>query len=416
MSEGSMTAQQIKSKRNVYLALSTLVLLFLGLIYAFSMFAKPMTQDFGFQGNVGLTFNIMMITFCVGATLGSVTQRKVGVKGNLIICAIMFAIGFCGTGIVGAATGDTMMLYVFYGVFGGLGVGLGYNTIIATTNVWFPDKTGFSSGVLMMGFGLSALIFGNIALMVRPMLGGMSMVLIALGVLVAVLCVVLAFTLKTPPSNIIELMAPEKMSTGGKELGENDSLFKTPIFYVYYIWAVIVIAVGLATIGNAAADATSLGLDEGFASLLVGLVSTFNGLSRIIIGIVYDKTNIKITMFIDAFIAVAAVALIVLAFTTGNGMLYVPGALLCGFAYGAVPVVAAAFARARYGAKKYPFNLSIINFAIAIGSLVNIVIAAAVGDGGRLMIFTVILVLAVIAAADVFLFSRQWNKDVEQKK
>ena len=37
-----MSAAQIKSKRMVYLALSTLTLLFLGLIYAFSMFAAPM--------------------------------------------------------------------------------------------------------------------------------------------------------------------------------------------------------------------------------------------------------------------------------------------------------------------------------------------------------------------------------------
>lgn len=412
MTEGSMTVQQIKSKRSIYLILSTLVLLFLGLIYAFSMFAKPMTEDFALSGNVALTFNIMMITFCVGATLGSVIQKKIGIKGNLICSAILFAIGFIGTGQLGISTGDTMVLYIFYGVIGGTGVGMGYNTIIATTNVWFPDKVGFSSGVLMMGFGLSALIFGNIALMLRPMLGGMSMVLTILGVIVAVLAIILAFNLKAPPSNIVELMAPEKMAQGGQEKGADDNLFKTPIFYIYYIWATIVIAVGLATIGNAASDAVSVGLDVGFASLLVGLVSTANGLSRIVIGMLYDKTNIKITMFVDAVIAVLAVVLIVLALMTNNGALYIPGALLCGFAYGAVPVIASAFARQRYGAKKYPFNLSIVNFAIALGSVVNIIVVAAVGAEGRLSVFMVILVLAVIALLDVFVFSRQWNKDV----
>ena len=41
-----LSVAQIKRKRAMYLALSTLSLLFLGLIYAFSMFAAPMSQYF----------------------------------------------------------------------------------------------------------------------------------------------------------------------------------------------------------------------------------------------------------------------------------------------------------------------------------------------------------------------------------
>lgn len=416
MAEGGVSVQQIKSKRMIYLTLSTLVLLFLGLIYAFSMFAAPMTQDFNLEGNVGLTFNIMMITFCVGAILGSALEKKFGVKGSLITSAVLFGIGFCGTGFLGEMTSQTAILYVFYGIIGGMGVGIGYNTIIATTNVWFPDRVGFSSGVLMMGFGLSSLIFGNIALVIRNSVSGMGPVLIAIGLLVCALTIVLAFNLKRPPADIIEKMAPEKLSTGtGEDPNEGTNLFKSPIFYIYYIWAVIVIAIGLATIGNAASDAVAVGLEAGFASLLVGFVSTANGLSRIIIGMLFDKTNIKVTMFVDALVAVAATVCIVAAFMTSNGALYVPGALLCGFAYGGVPVIASAFSRQRFGAKKYPFNLSVVNFAIALGSFLNILVGAIVGVENRMTIFLVLVALSLIAAIDVFLFSRQWNKDLEAK-
>ena len=62
-----MTKEQIKKKRSVYLILSTATLLFLGLIYAFSMFAAPMCQAFGLDpADIRLTFNIMMIAFCFG--------------------------------------------------------------------------------------------------------------------------------------------------------------------------------------------------------------------------------------------------------------------------------------------------------------------------------------------------------------
>ena len=166
----NLSVGQIKSKRMIYLALSTLTLFFLGLIYAFSMFAAPMCSSFGLEkGAVGLTFNIMMITFCVGAVVGSQLEKKIGVKGALVVSAAMFLVGFAGTGAL--AYGNIAVVYTFYGVLGGLGVGIGYNTVIATTNVWFPDKVGFSSGVLMMGFGLSSLILGTLAVNVAASLG-----------------------------------------------------------------------------------------------------------------------------------------------------------------------------------------------------------------------------------------------------
>lgn len=414
--EEKMTVEQIKSTRTKMLIMSTLVLLFLGLIYAFSMFAKPMTQDFALDGSIALTFNIMMITFCVGAIFGSVLDKKMGVKGALIVCAIMVLIGFCGTGLL-TATAGIPILYVFYGGIGGFGVGIGYNTIVATTNVWFPDKVGFSSGVLMLGFGISSLIFGNVALMLRPIIGGMGPVLVLLGIVIAILTVVLAFTLRRPPADVVALMAPEQLQKGSgtSDPGSEDSVLKTPIFYVYYVWGIIVIAVGLAVIGNCAADATLLGVEAGFASLLVGLVSTANGLSRIVIGALYDKTDIKKTMMIDAIIAMAAIACIRTAFVTDMSVLYIVGALFCGFAYGGVPVIASAFARQRYGAKSYPLNLSIVNFAIVFGSLLNIAVAAGMGATNRVGVFTVMTIFAIIAVADVMFFSRMWKHDVEER-
>ncbi len=410
-----LTEQQIKSKRTVYLCLSTLVLLFLGLIYAFSMFAKPMIQDFGLSG-VGITFNIMMIAFCTGCVGGSFVDKKLGVRNSLIVCAILFAIGFIGTGLL-TGNGGMTVLYICYAVFGGLGCGVGYNTIVATTNVWFPDKVGFSSGVMMMGFGVSSLIFGNLALTLRSSAGiDMGMILVIIGIVVTILVLMLAFVLKRPPSNIIAVMAPEKLKGSGTEIGEDDKILSTPIFYIYYLWGIIIIAVGLAIIGNCAQDAGRLGAADTFASLLVGLVSTFNGLSRLVIGAIYDKTNIKVTMFVDALIAVVAVALIVVGFMSSILACYVVGALLCGFAYGGVPVIASAFARQRYGAKKYPVNLSIVNFAIAFGSFLNIAVGLAIGADNRLGIFVVILVFAVIALIDVLPFSRMWKKDVEEVK
>ncbi|MEF9877515.1 MAG: MFS transporter [Gordonibacter sp.] len=407
-----LTMGQIQSKRMLYLALSTLTLLFLGLIYAFSMFAAPMCNAFGLEKSaVGLTFNIMMIAFCVGAVIGAQLDKKIGIKKALIVSAILFLLGFAGTGLF--ATGNITIVYFFYGTLGGLGVGIGYNIVVATTNVWFPDKVGFSSGVLMMGFGLGSLILGTLSVNLIPLFG-LSTVFAAIGIITAIVVCLLAFFLRRPPTDIVAIMAPEKAAASGYDPGDEDSILKTSTFYIYWIWAIIVIAIGLATIGNCASDAQSVGIDVGFATLLVGLVSTCNGLARVVIGLIYDKTNVKVTMLVDGLIAVVATVCIVGAFTTGISALYIVGALCCGFCYGGVPVVASAFARQRFGSKNYPLNLSFTNFAITFGSLLNIIVAMAVGGAeNRLAVFIVMAVLSIIAAIDVIPFSKKWNNDMK---
>ena len=406
-----LTVGQIKSKRMLYLALSTLTLLFLGLIYAFSMFAAPICTTFGLEkAAVGLTFNIMMITFCVGAVIGSQIEAKIGVRNTLFVAAALFFCGFAGTGLFG--NGSIAVVYLCYGVLGGLGVGVGYNSVIATTNVWFPDKVGFSSGVLMMGFGLGSLILGTLSVNLAPTLG-LGTVFAAIGVITALVVVVLACTLRRPPANIVALMAPEKATASGYDPGEQDTPLKSSTFYVYWVWAIIVIAIGLATIGNCASDAQLVGLDAGFATLLVGLVSTCNGLARVVVGMIYDRTNVKVTMFVDGAVAALACACIIGAFATGTPALYIAGALCCGFAYGGEPVVASAFARQRYGSAKYPLNLSVINTSIIYGSLLSMAAQALVGGDNRLAVFMVMGVLSLVAAADVLPFSRKWNSDMK---
>ena len=402
-----MSPAQIKSKRVVYLVLSTITLLFLGLIYAFSMFAAPMCSTFGLEKPaVGLTFNIMMITFCLGAVVGSQVEKVIGVKGAILVAAAMFAIGFIGTGIF--AYSNIVALYLFYGVICGLGVGMGYNSVIATTNVWFPDKVGLSSGILMMGFGLGSLILGTLSVNLAKTFG-LGTVLIVIGVISAIVIGLEGLIIKRPPSNIIAAMAPEKASGSSYDPADEDSALKTPLFYVYWIWAIIVIAIGLATIGNCASDAQSVGWDAGFATLLVGLVSVLNGIGRVLVGIIYDKTNVKVTMIIDGTVGFIAAVCIICAFTMSIPVLYVVGAFCCGFCYGGVPVVASAFGRQRFGAKNYPLNLSLCNFAIVFGSLLNVLLQAVVGMDARVTTFSILAIMAVLDAA--IPFSKMFNRD-----
>ena len=56
-----------------------------------------------------------------------------------------------------------MLLYLGYGVVGGIGLGLGYVTPVATVAKWFPDQKGLATGMVIMGFGFGALLMSKVA-------------------------------------------------------------------------------------------------------------------------------------------------------------------------------------------------------------------------------------------------------------
>ncbi len=55
------------------------------------------------------------------------------------------------------------MLYLGYGILGGLGLGVGYITPVSTIIKWFPDKRGLATGLAIMGFGFASLLTSPIA-------------------------------------------------------------------------------------------------------------------------------------------------------------------------------------------------------------------------------------------------------------
>lgn len=400
--------RSVKRQRIIYLCFSTLALLFLGLIYAFSMFSTPMSTTFGLaKSDVGLTFNIMMVTFCLGNICGSQLAKRIGLRLTVAIAAILFFVGFAGTGVF--AYGNLWAIYIFYGVLGGWGVGMGYNTLVSMTNAWFPDCIGLSSGVLMMGFGLGSLIMGTISVNLATVFG-LSAVLVAVGLVACVVVILLALVLKEPSREVMEMLSTTTHVSAEDDPADAETMIKSPLFYVYVAWAIIGLTIGLATIGSCSSDAQMVGVEAGFATLLVGLVSSCNGLSRVVIGAIYDRANVKITMVINGIVALAATLCIIGAFVLTQPALYIAGALLCGFCYGGVPVVNSAFAREGYGQKKYAFNLSIMTAPIMVGSILNVIIQVAVGGADqRFEVFCVLAVLAVIALIVVVPFAKLFD-------
>ncbi|ROT91967.1 MFS transporter [Gordonibacter urolithinfaciens] len=183
-----------------YLAAGVLSLLFLGLIYSWSNFSSAIGQEFGWdRESMRLVFTLSIITFCFGGFFGAKLNERLSFRATLLVAAVLLAGGFAGTAAAVDA-GGLPVLYVGYGVLCGAGCGIAYNTVIATVNAWFPDRVGFSSGALMMGFGIGGLVLGTAAAACIEVAGWRA-VFVGLAVLIALVLVATTLVVRPRPQD-----------------------------------------------------------------------------------------------------------------------------------------------------------------------------------------------------------------------
>ena len=405
-----LTASQIKGRRNLYLYVSTLGLLVLGLIYAWSIFSGPLVEYTGYaRGDLQITFTFSMIFFCLGSLAGAFINRVLSIRNTLLIAAVLIAAGFAGTVMFGRT--HIGAIYLCYGVLCASACGIGYNTIIARVGVWFPDRTGFASGVMMMGFGLGSLILGTVAkLMIDET--GIQATFYILAVIGFIVTFAIAVLIQPAPTNIVREMAPQKLAAAGsdKPAIKDGYVYTSPIFIAYSIFAICAIAAGLTLIGSAKPGMETVGGASwiGFSTLFVGLLSTLNGVSRLIVGTIFDKTSLKTAFFVVVIAGVLASTGLAAAYAYSQPLLYIAAGLLLGFSYGGIPVVAAAFAREGFGARLYPTNLAVANLNIALGAFLSqgvISIASPDGTATHLPVWLAVIGVSVVAFLGVIVFT-----------
>ena len=277
-----------------------------------------------------------------------------------------------GLGLVSAlGAGQLALLYVGYGFMTGSGIGIVYNTVIAAVNAYFPDRRGIASGSLMMGFGFSTLLLGNIAVAMFDIEAiGWRRTYLFLGLALAVVFVIAAIVLKMPPA---DLKFPESTSRGkaasaGDELTAPEMLRRLS-FWKLFVFFILFAAVGSTAIAGAKGQFEALGAG-GAATLLAGLLTVCNGLGRIVSGALFDALGLRKTQYITSGVVILATALSLCGYAFELTAAGVAGLLLCGFSYGFSPTMSSAFVSGFYGKKNFGLNFPILNLILIPASFV----------------------------------------------
>lgn len=404
-----------KLNRWVYAIVGVVVLLLAGLVYAWSTMSKSIgaSRDWT-QAQLSLTFTIVMAFFCIGCLVAGFFAKKVNPKIYVLISGVLFLVGF----LVAGATGESpAMLYLGFGVLCGLGAGFAYNAVMSTMSAWFPDKQGLISGILLMGFGLSAFIIGKIFAAVAPADGSNTWqtTFRVLGIIIVIVMVICSFFFVKPDADY----KPAGSSASKKVVREPASdinsaaMVKKPAFWLYYVWAILVSGAGLALVAQASGIATQVGsnVSEGSIATVVGLVSICNGLGRVLFGALFDKAGYKLTMIVDMIVFIVASVILILALTTGQFIFIVLGFIVGGFAYGGVTPTNSAIISDFFGRTYYPLNFSLINTNLLFASFASTV-AGKLYDASQSYMSTIyMMIVLTVVGFVIFLGIRRPGKN-----
>jgi OFA family oxalate/formate antiporter-like MFS transporter len=168
------------------------------------------------------------------------------------------------------------------------------------------------------------------------------------------------------------------------------------------------IALNTTIMGDARAGAEAVGIDPTTATVLVGLMSLISGISRVIVGAIYDRSSLRTVMLLSTGVGLLAASGLAIAFVLKAAELYLVAAVVLGFTFGSVPVIASAFVRQAYPARDFPRNLALANLNIASGAVVSaLIINIGRAWGGDGAIYATLAVLVLIALLDIFVFTRR---------
>ncbi len=256
----------------------------LGAAYGWSVFVHPLMNAAGWTlTQVSLSFTLAILFLGVGTVIGGLWQDRVGPRLVATVAGVLYGIGY----LLAAAFASRHSLagiYLSYGVLGGIGMGMGYITPVATLTKWFPDRRGLMTGVAVAGYGAGALVMSPVAAreIVRY---GVPTTFASLGVVYLILVVVAAQFYRNPPAG---WAVPGWQPTTAVAKAATSSNYtvteamRTWQFWLLWLMLFLNVSAGIMVISQASPMAQQMvGMTPVAAAAMVGLISIFNGAGRV---------------------------------------------------------------------------------------------------------------------------------------
>jgi len=278
----------------------------IGSVYAWSVLTKPIMQAMGFSlKEVTWTFSLAILFLGTSAGFLGTYVEKYGPRRSGLISMCFFVSGLLGTAYA-LTQHSLLLLYLFYGVIGGIGLGTGYITPVSTLVKWFPNNRGLATGLAIMGFGFASLAAGPL-----------MQILIAKYGLIENFVILACIYAVVMTASALYLEAPKQETAAGK--GQFKAQMPEHVQYTvkeamhtwqfYALWWIfftnITCGIGLLAVASPMAQEV-IGMSPIAAASMVGIIGLLNGGGRIVWSTVSDyigRANTYLAFFVIEIVA-----------------------------------------------------------------------------------------------------------------
>ena len=414
---------KVPGKAWVVVFAGTAVNLCLGILYAWSVWSKALinVEKAGQQMtgiNAGWTyltnadaatpFSLCVIIFALLMIPGGRIQDKFGPKVGAITGGLFLALGCIIAGLMKSYTG----LIIGFGIFGGIGMGIGYAAPTPAALKWFgPHKRGLIAGLVVGGYGGAALYVSPLGAYLLNS-GGITYSFVFLGILFAAVTIIAGSLLSWPEPGYVPPAAVTKAGAApAPVLTKVDwaagDMLKTWQFYALVLMFIGTTQSGLMIISIAAPLLAGAAKGVQFftdnAWILASFGGAINALGRVGTGMYSDKIGRANAYNLNCI--VSALCLFLMPTIVGSKNLFFLF-LAVGIAYwqyGGGLALMPSFTADFFGAKNLGFNYGLVFIGWGLGffmARVAGVIKDKVGNYDyAFYLSAIVLIIAVIICA-----------------
>jgi OFA family oxalate/formate antiporter-like MFS transporter len=306
-------ADKVPGKAWVVVFAGTAVNLCLGILYAWSIWAGALVpKDLSLVGQVATSgaaqgwtylnnaeaatpFSLCVIIFALLMIPGGRIQDKFGPKVGAITGGLFLALGCIIAGLTKTYGG----LIVGFGIFGGIGMGIGYAAPTPAALKWFgPHKRGLIAGLVVGGYGGAALYISPLGAYLLAS-GGVTYSFVWLGIFFGVVTIIAGSLLSWPEPGYVPPAAPVKAGVAPAKAAGTlvdwaaGDMVKTWQFYALVLMFIGTTQSGLLVIANAAGLLATTAKAIPFFAANAWILASYGGLvnacGRVGTGMYSDK-------------------------------------------------------------------------------------------------------------------------------
>jgi OFA family oxalate/formate antiporter-like MFS transporter len=357
--------------------------LVLGVLYAWSVIARelanPARPGHWTRFQAAEPFAFATAAFALTMIFAGRAQDKLGPRWVAMLGGVMLGLGLIGASFTQSPLG--MMLT--FGLFGGMGIGLGYAATTPPCIKWFPPaRKGLITGLVVAGVGLAPVWITPLS---RSLLGsvGIPRTFMILGAGAIVIVCALAQLLQAPPAGYQPAAAAQSPAASAKSPAPSrrdldwPEMLGTPTFYLLWVTFILAAAPGLLLLSNMAGIATEQAHDLKLAAGAVMLLAIFNTLGRVAGGFVSDRIGRRHAMVL-AFL-LQTINMLLFAHYTSPALLLL-GVAWAGLCYGAIFTLMPAASADYYGVRHLGVNFGLLFTAFGVAGVTGSLLGGGIRD------------------------------------